>query len=152
MRTLARTKLVLLLAGVLALACQKPDVGAACTLAWGSGTTPPPRPQAIEGEYFQSGNIACEDLVCIVSPISDAEHEYVQRCQENGDGCGYCSKPCVSNEDCYTNDTGLVCDLVLPDAAFLAELDRTEEGRALRARYLADIAFSSYCVIPRSSG
>lgn len=151
MRTLAPTKLALALASVLALACQEPDVGAPCTLSWGAEATPP-RPQVVAGEYFQSGNIACDDLVCIVSPISDPASEYVTRCQESGADCGYCSKPCVSNEDCYTSDTGLVCDLVLPDAAFLAELDRTEEGRALRARYLADIAFSSYCVLPRTAG
>lgn len=147
MRTLAPTKLALALLPLLALACQDPDVGAPCTLSW--GTPPAPRPQEIQGEYFQSGNIGCEDLVCIVSPSTDTSSEYVTRCEDNGDNCGYCSKPCVSNEDCYTSDTGLVCDLVLPDAAFLAELDRTPEGRALRERYLADIAFSSYCVLPR---
>ena len=30
--------------------------------------------------------------------------------RDNGENCGYCSKPCVSNQDCYTSDTGLVCD------------------------------------------
>jgi hypothetical protein len=149
MRTLAPTKLALAAAAALALACQKPDVGDPCTLAW--GTPPAPSPGVVEGDYFQSGNIACEDLVCIVSP-STGEYPHTQCDADTGDHCGYCSKPCVSNEDCYTSETGLVCDLVLPDAAFLAELDQTEAGRALRDRYLADIAFSSYCVLPRPTG
>jgi hypothetical protein len=37
-----------------------------------------------------------------------------------------------------------VCDLLLLDPAFLATLDD-----ATRQRYLADVAFSSYCVVPR---
>jgi len=56
-----------------------------------------------------------------------------------------CSKPCVSNNDCYNSETGLVCDLVLPDPQFLGTLPPD-----VRTRYLADIAYSSYCVVPRS--
>lgn len=121
--------------------CQQPDVGEPCTVQWGTGA--PPTPQSVAGDYFESGNATCDNLVCIVSPTSDAR--YTSRCDANGTNCGYCSKPCVSNNDCYNSETGLVCDLVLPDQQFLATLDP-----AVRQRYLSDIAFSSYCVVPRS--
>ncbi len=122
--------------------CQKPDVGEPCTVQWGTGA--PPTPQSISADYFESGNSSCDNLVCIVSPTSDSR--YTSRCNATtGANCGYCSKPCVSTNDCYTSETGLVCDVALPDQQFLATLDP-----AVRQRYLADIAFSSYCVVPRS--
>ncbi|MGC3998117.1 MAG: adventurous gliding motility lipoprotein CglC [Anaeromyxobacter sp.] len=141
-----RIKLALALAPLLlAAACQKPDVGARCKLAWNQnweqeGTLPPPTPTTAAGDYFESGNIGCDDLVCIVSP-AEAGSKYGD-C--SGDSCGYCSKPCVSDKDCYKSETGLVCDYILPDPAFVAGLD--EETRA---RYLADIEATRYCVVPR---
>jgi hypothetical protein len=91
----------------------------------------------------RNGNLACDDLVCIVSPAS-ADSRYAS-CADAANGvCGYCSKPCVSNEDCYPKKTGLKCDLLLLDPAYIAQLDP-----AVRQRYLADVAFSSYCVTAR---
>ena len=144
MRSVA-SKLAVALASALALAaCQDPDVGDPCTLQWGSDSSlPPPTPTTAAGDYFQSGNTACDDLVCIVSPAS-AESAYAKDCAKDSTKCGYCSKPCVSNDDCYTGETGLVCDLVLPDPAFVATLDPT-----VRERYLGDISFSSFCVVRR---
>ncbi len=142
----AASKLAVALASAVALAaCQNPDVGEPCTLQWGSESSiPRPTPTDAKGDYFQSGNTACDDLVCLVSPAS-ADSRYATRCTSaNGENCGYCSKPCVSNQDCYTSETGLVCDVLLPDANFVATLDP-----ATRERYLGDIAFSSYCVVPR---
>ena len=141
----AASKLAVALASAIALAaCQNPDVGDPCTLQWGSDSTlPPPTPTNAVGDYFQSGNTACDDLVCIVSPAS-AESEYARNCAEDSTNCGYCSKPCVSNQDCYTDETGLVCDLVLPDPAFLATLEPE-----VQERYLGDISFSSFCVVRR---
>lgn len=135
-------KLALALAALLSVAgCQDPDVGGRCTLRWGDDPgLPPPTPTTAAGDYFESGNTACDDLVCIVSP-APAGSRY-GGCVDGA--CGYCSKPCVSNQDCYSDETGLVCDLLLPDPAFLATLDE-----ATRERYLADIGFSSYCVVPR---
>jgi hypothetical protein len=135
-------KLALALAPLLAVAaCQQPDVGERCTLSWGTDpATPPPRPDTTAADFFETGNTACEDLVCIVS-AAPAESRYGQ-CEEGA--CGYCSKPCVSNQDCYTGDTGLVCGKVVLDDAFLAALDD-----ATRARFLNEVASSSYCVIPR---
>ncbi len=144
MRPLA-LKLAVALLPLLALACQKPDVGAPCNLQWGTDPSlPRPTPQTASGDYFESGNNACDDLVCIVSP-APADSTYSTRCTSPiGENCGYCSKPCVSNSDCYTSETGLVCDLVLPDPKFVATL-----APDVRERYLADIAFSSYCIVPR---
>lgn len=139
MRALA-TKLALAVLPLL-VACQKPDVGEPCTVQWGTGA--PPTPQSVAGDFFESGNSSCDNLVCIVSPTSDSR--YTSRCNtSSGNNCGYCSKPCVSDQDCYKSETGLVCDLVLPDPLFLSTLDPE-----VRSRYLADIAFSSYCVAPR---
>ncbi len=143
MRALAVKPAVAMLA-LLALACQKPDVGSSCTLLQEPATPPGPTPQTVTADYFQTGNLACDDLVCIVSPAA-ADSRWGKACDTTtGENCGYCSKPCVSNQDCYTSETGLVCDLVLPDPAFLATLPQD-----VRERYLGDIAFSSYCVVPR---
>ena len=137
------------LAAALALgACQDPDVGNPCKLGWNEtwqqdGTPPPPTPQTAAGDYFESGNLGCDDLVCVVSPAGQ-DSRYGSCTDEENFVCGYCSKPCVSNRDCFTEDTGLVCDLLLLDPQYLASLDD-----ATRQRYLADVAFSSYCVVPR---
>ncbi|ABC83093.1 adventurous gliding motility lipoprotein CglC [Anaeromyxobacter dehalogenans] len=132
-------RLIAALASVAALsACQNPNVGERCKLSWGSGD--PPSPQTASGDYFESGNIGCEDLICIVSP-APAGSKY-GGC--SGDSCGYCSKPCVSDQDCYKSETGLVCDQVVLDPAFLASLDETT-----RQRYLGETQYSSYCVVPR---
>lgn len=139
--------LALISVAVLA-ACQGPDVGQACTIAWNpnwatDGTPPPPRPVDLYtsggSDYFESGNTGCEGLVCIVSPAAPGSR---YACDQYG--CGYCSKPCVSNDDCYQSDTGLVCRQMVLDPVFLDRLDPLT-----RARYLADIQFSSYCGTPR---
>jgi hypothetical protein len=142
---LVAPKWVLALVPVFAvLGCQKPDVGQRCALQWSDPATAP-TPQTTEGDYFQSGNTACDDLVCIVSP-ADVGDPYGS-C--SGTACGYCSKPCVSDDDCFKDETGLVCDQIVLDPKFIAQLDATEEGRAALERYLGDVRFSSYCVVPR---
>lgn len=121
--------------------CQQPDVGARCPFSWGADpASPAPTPATAAGDYFESGNVACDDLVCIVSP-APADSEY-GGCE--GENCGYCSKPCVSDRDCYEEETGLVCSQLVLDPAFIAALD--EETRD---RFLADVRFTSYCVVPR---
>jgi hypothetical protein len=48
-------------------ACDKPDVGSRCQLAWNQqGTPPPPTPTTAQGDFFESGNTDCDDLICIV--------------------------------------------------------------------------------------
>ncbi len=137
-----RAPTIVLAGALVALAaCQSPDVGQPCTLAWGtSDGTPPPDPVALwnatppGGDYFETGNLACENLVCIVSPAPQGS-KY--------SGGGYCSKPCVSDGDCYKSETGLVCRQMVLDETFMKKLDP-----AVKARYLSDIQFSSYCAVP----
>jgi hypothetical protein len=131
----------LVLITALTAACQKPDVGARCALSWGS-SSPAPNPQTAQGDYFETGNTECDDLICIVSP-AEAGTRYGDCAGADGNSCGYCSKPCVSNADCFSSDTGLICDKVVLDEAFIATLPAD-----VRTRYLGDVATSSYCVVP----
>jgi hypothetical protein len=129
---------MVLVAATLALgACQKPDVGQPCNISWGTSDTAPnpPNPTTITSDYFESGNTECENLVCIVSPAAPGSRYAAG---------GYCSKPCVSNSDCFQSETGLVCRQMVLDDLFLAQLDA-----ALRDKYLGDVHFSSYCGVPR---
>lgn len=143
------TKLSLAVASLVALAaCQGPDVGQSCQISWSAtweaDHTPAP-PRAVDlynsggGDYFESGNLGCDGLVCIVSPEPESNR---YACPSYG--CGYCSKSCISNADCFESKTGLVCRQMVLDPVFLEQLDP-----ATRARYLADIQFSSYCAAPR---
>lgn len=149
---------LLALAPILALAaCQDPDVGNPCTLAWSAtyeqdGTPPPPTAADLAEEpdggsdFFESGNLACEGLVCIVSPAPSGAKYGTDELEYGSSvaGAGYCSKACVSNDDCFEEETGLVCRQMVLDPVFLEQLDD-----ATRARYLAEIQFSSYCAVPR---
>jgi hypothetical protein len=124
---------------VILAACQDPDVGQRCELAWGQDLETP-RPDPVQlfdaggADYFQSGNTDCENLVCIVSP-AQAGSRYAAG--------GYCSKPCVSNQDCFQDETGLVCRQMLLDAVFIDQL-----SDELRERYVP-LQSSSYCAVPR---
>lgn len=145
------SKLLLALAPILALvACQDPDVGNPCTLTWSStyeqdGTQPPPTAAELAKEpdggsdYFESGNLVCDGLVCLVSPAPEGTTYGFTEAQ-----AGYCSKACVSNDDCFEDETGLVCRQMVLDPVFLEQMDD-----ATRARFLAEIQFSSYCAVPR---
>jgi hypothetical protein len=138
---IASSALALTLASSLLAGCQSPDVGQRCELLWNSsGSTPPPTPATVASDYFETGNAGCDNLVCIVSPQAPGDRYY--DCA--GSQCGYCSKPCVSDKDCFKSDTGLVCRQVVLDPAFIASLDPVT-----RSKYLADIQFSSYCAVPR---
>jgi hypothetical protein len=131
---------------VLALAaCQvHPDVGQPCTITWGTGesATAPPDPVTLYktggADWFESGNAQCENFVCIVSPAAPGTR------YSSG---GYCSKPCVSNADCFESQTGLVCVQLVLDPAFLKALDQIDP--TLKQTYLGQIQFSSYCAVPR---
>jgi hypothetical protein len=130
----------------LALACQEPDVGARCRMTWGEGEAGP-TPSTTDGDFLETGNVGCEDLVCIVSPATSGEYASCAGADAtSGDqgSCGYCSKPCVSDDDCYGSETGLECRQMVLDPQFIAAL--TPE---VRETYLADVSFSSYCGVPR---
>jgi hypothetical protein len=142
----ARVPTVMLAFAALAAlpACQGPDVGQPCAISWGQDNSTP-APKAVDlyasggGDFFESGNLACDGLVCIVSPAApNTTYGY------DTPGKGYCSKACVSNDDCYQSKTGLECRQMVLDPVFLEGLDTVT-----RNRYLADIQFSSYCATPR---
>jgi hypothetical protein len=137
-RRLSRT-LLALVPLVLAAACQDPDVGQKCTLDWGDDSAnPPPTAQSATVDYFESGNIACDGLVCIISPATTGD--YASSTPREG----YCSKACVSDDDCYKSETGLVCRQIVLDPYFVSQMDP-----ATKDRYLGDVAFSSYCALPQ---
>jgi hypothetical protein len=149
MRRRAAKPLVALLPILALAACQDPDVGTPCTISWSptweqDGTPPPPTAVDLASQpgggadYFESGNLACEGLVCVISPAATGPYA------SQTPGQGYCSKPCVSNDDCFEDETGLVCRQMVLDPVFLEQLDP-----ATRDRSLADIQFSSYCGVPR---
>lgn len=119
--------------------CQSPDVGQRCELAW--GTTNPPEPKEVSGDYLETGNLACDSLVCIVSPATTGEYATCSGAQ-----CGYCSKPCVSDTECYKSETGLVCRQMVLDPEFIAYLEATNPQ--LAERYLGDARYSRYCAVP----
>jgi len=126
-----RLALLAAAATVALAACQGPDVGQACTL----NVSVPAAPTA---DWFETGNTACVNLTCIASPMPAGDTKVKHN--------PYCSKPCVSNRDCYEGETGLVCRAVVLDPEFIAYLD-TLPGN-VRQKYLGDIQFSSYCAIP----
>jgi len=129
---------------LLAGACQSPDVGQRCQLPFHLGATfPAPTPATVSGDYLEVGNTTCDNLICIVSPA--VEGGRYNGCA--GENCGYCSKPCVSDQDCATSETGLVCRQMVLDPAFIQALQRTDP--ALLETYLSDIRFSSYCAVKR---
>ena len=139
---IASSALALAVASFSLAGCQSADVGQRCELLWNTAPGAPaaPTPATVASEYFENGNAGCDNLVCIVSPQSPGDRYY--DCA--GSQCGYCSKPCVSDKDCFKSDTGLVCRQVVLDPAFIASLDAET-----RSKYLADIQFSSYCAVPR---
>ena len=129
-RTRSRLSLLApILVGLLA-ACQEPDVGQSCSFD-GSALTDGP----VAADFLETGKTECENLVCIRSPEAPAG----SRVKNNP----YCSKPCVADDDCSSDETGLVCRSVVLDAEFLARLPED-----VRRKYLGDVQFSSYCAIP----
>ena len=136
------------LAAVALAACkQDPDVGQPCGMTLlDAGGTPIDVPagqegaycSAVSGDYFRTGATECDNLVCLRSATglctADPQKVQVRR---------YCSKPCVSDDDCFKSQTGLVCRSMVLDAAFLASLPPD-----VRDRYLGDVQSSNYCATP----
>lgn len=121
--------------------CQEPDVGQRCDI---QDLVPAPTPATIPGDYLETGNLACDSLVCIVSPADTGEYSTCPG--DGGTQCGYCSKPCVSDAECYKSETGLICRQMVLDPAFIALLEETDP--LLAARYLGDARYSRYCAVP----
>jgi hypothetical protein len=138
--------LAVTVSAVLTAGCQPPDVGARCDITWGTDTVtfPAPRPETIPGDYLEMGNLACDSLVCIVSPARSGKYA---SCASGDTQCGYCSKPCVSDTECFKSETGLVCrQMVLdPDFILFLEAQDAANGTSLAAQYLGDARYSRYC-------
>lgn len=124
---------------------QDPDVGQPCLMDLkDSADNPIDVPlggelcSAVAADYFRTGAVECDNLVCIRSATGlcagDPQKVKVRL---------YCSKPCVSDDDCFRSQTGLVCRSVVLDAAFLASLPPE-----VRERYLGDVQSSNYCAPP----
>lgn len=124
--------------------CQSPDVGSRCDVQWGAAGTPP-QPETIPGDFLETGNVGCPRLVCIISPASPASGEYGS-CASGTNDCGYCSKPCVSDSECYKSETGLVCRQIVLDPDFIAQLEATDP--LIAERFLGDARYSRYCAVP----
>jgi len=139
MRYLSPRSALALAALAALVACQPPDVGQRCEITWAGANPPTPTDPNFSSDYLETGNTACDNLVCIVSPVRSGKYSDCP----NG-ACGYCSKPCVSNEDCYQSQTGLVCRQMVLDPAFIASLPPD-----VRQKYLGNASqFSSYCAVP----
>lgn len=135
-------RLAIVVSAALAGACQSPDVGARCDIGWSTtSTVPPPQPATVPGDFLETGNLACDSLVCIVSPATSGKYATC-----DGSSCGYCSKPCVSDAECFKSETGLVCRQMVLDPAFIAQLEATDPQ--LAERYLGDARYSRYCAVP----
>jgi hypothetical protein len=136
-------------ATVLALsACQDPDVGQDCDMplqAPGGGPLDVPTPGAGDplcssdrADYFRTGAIECDNLVCVRSSTGTCAADSSLASIRH-----YCSKACVSDRDCFTGETGLVCRQIVLDPVFLATLPPE-----VRERYLGQIQASNYCATP----
>ncbi len=152
MRTDRRTqrwKLATLAAIAVATGCQDRDVGQPCTpKVYGTGGGTPDAcinpPSTDTADYFESGTAVCENLICIHSQGSGCSPGVDGTTQLNGD----CSKPCVSDADCFKDETGLTCRQVVLSETFIALLEQTEQGRQILQRYLQDIQSSRFCARP----
>jgi len=138
-------------AAALALsACQTADVGQDCSMplqAPGGGDldvpTPPPNGPLCStdrADYFRTGAIECDNLVCVRSSTGTCSGDPSLASVRH-----YCSKACVSDRDCFTGETGLVCRQIVLDPVFLATLPPD-----VRERYLGQIQASNYCATPVS--
>jgi len=131
---------------LLAAACQSPDVGQDCRMSLNNANGTPidvtvdaALCSTNGSDFFRSGAIECDNLICLRSATGTC----------SGGGAetplqvkNYCSKACVSDADCFTSETGLVCRRVLLDPSFIASLP---DGGA---PWLPAVLGSSYCATP----
>ena len=127
--------LSVLLVGFALTGCgQEPDVGQPCAFPEEMNMDA----CTVNGDYLSTGNTECENLACMFTP-------------SDGDDCAtrtpVCSKPCVSNNDCYEKETGMICRRVAFDEAYIAFLEQSTEGQALLDLYLKN-RMANYCAYP----
>ena len=145
---LARSLALSLLGTALLLGgCSDPDVGQPCVLdVYDSGNNPIDTPvgngycSAAPADFFKTGSIECENLICIRSPVGACPEAIAGKPIEVRK---YCSKACVSDSDCFTKETGLVCRTIVLDEAFISSLPPD-----VRQKYLGPLQTSTYCATP----
>jgi len=130
-----------------AAACQSVDVGQPCQMNLDFADGGPIAVPVSDGgvlcsaqsaDFLRTGALECDGLVCMQSAVGTCNGQSATPYQVNS----FCSKACVSNADCFTSQTGLVCRLVLLDPSFVASLP---DGGA---PYLPATLQSSYCAPP----
>jgi hypothetical protein len=142
------------LAATLTAGCQSRDVGDPCWPTIIESGGPPlacTNSSYDTGDYFEGSNLRCDNLICIHSP---------------GEGCsipasgtitflqptGMCSKPCVSDSDCFPEETHMVCRKVVLSEAFISWMEQDPGRAVILQRYLQSIQNSSYCALRPTSG
>ena len=145
MRSAPRLPLAVSLASLLLLAgCPSPDVGQACemNLKYADGSSIAVSVPGVgqcsaqSADFFRSGAVECDNLICLQSPTGTCSGTTPFLVK------AYCSKACVSDSDCFSSETGLVCRQVLLDPAFVATLPNGG------APWLPEAMGSSYCAFP----
>ena len=133
----ASTKKIALAVSIsLFAACQSPDVGQACQITAGTLDI---NNTSVSADFFQSNAAnGCDNLVCIKSPDQSASSKVKNN--------PYCSKACVSNSDCFSDETGLVCRPVTVDPNFIKTLPADVQKQY--QELLGTIQFSAYCAAP----
>jgi len=135
------TDAAIALLALLLAACQGPDVGQSCTIAASALEN-----SSVQADFVEFGNPTCDSLICIKSPAQPAGSKVKNN--------PYCSKACVSNDDCYQSDTGLVCRPVTVDVNYLATLPQNVQQEYLNLLGCAGKTLqqcnqaSSYCAAP----
>jgi hypothetical protein len=130
---------------LLLLACQGPDVGQSCTVA-ASASSSDLQDSPVAADFLEFGNPTCDSLICIKSPTQPAGSKVKNN--------PYCSKACVSNDDCYQSQTGLVCRPVTVDVNYIASLPPATQQEYLNLLGCANKTLqqcnqaSSYCAAP----
>jgi hypothetical protein len=119
--------------------CQQPDVGQKCALDIAADGGVSFDPSTSSGDFLETGQADCDNLVCIATAGKD---KGAKGC--SGGKCNpYCSKPCVSDKECFHAETGLVCRQLVLDPDFIKNLPDDK-----RQKYLGEVQFSSYCAVP----
>jgi hypothetical protein len=151
-------------------ACQQPDVGQPCELDVYAGSpavnidsyvAQGVACSADTADYFRSGAIECENLICIRSATSAActSGDASVVTSYPHDIRKYCSKPCVSDADCKNDRIDLVCRSIVLDPAYLNFLNWCAANPggtdptygpcpANAAAMLGSVPSSNYCATP----
>lgn len=116
------------LAALALAACQEADVGQPCQLEVSNidvtvSSSTGDYCSADAADYFRSGAIECDNLICIRSATGASCSDAVA--YANGytaDIRKYCSKPCIADRDCENDRIKLVCRAIVLDSGYITFL------------------------------